>query len=99
MDKILKIYLDNCCFNRPFDDQKQIKLRLESEAKLFIQDKIIRNEVKLVWSYILDTDYVLNSARCNSIQSKDWRFSICFIDLQKKSVKIPVSGTSEILTV
>jgi hypothetical protein len=27
------------------------------------------------------------------------RFSICFIDLQKKSVKIPVSGTSEILTV
>ena len=30
------IYLDNCCFNRPYDDQEQITVRLESEAKLEI---------------------------------------------------------------
>ncbi len=29
----MKVYLDNCCFNRPFDDQSQLKIRLESEAK------------------------------------------------------------------
>jgi hypothetical protein len=30
----LKIYLDNCCYNRPFDNQLQMKIRLETEAKL-----------------------------------------------------------------
>ena len=50
----MKIYLDNCCFNRPFDDQKQIKIQVDTEAKLFIQTKILENELELVWSYILD---------------------------------------------
>ncbi|MDR2716284.1 MAG: hypothetical protein LBB46_06020 [Coriobacteriaceae bacterium] len=36
----MRIYLDNCCFNRPFDDQKQIKVKLETEAKLSIQRQI-----------------------------------------------------------
>ncbi len=29
------IYLDNCCFNRPFDDQEQLNIRIETESKLF----------------------------------------------------------------
>jgi hypothetical protein len=41
---LLKIYLDNCCFNRPFDDQNQVKIRLESTAKLYIQ-KLVRDGV------------------------------------------------------
>ena len=44
----LKLYLDNCCFNRPFDDQGFIKIRLETEAKLFIQEKIKLGEYKIV---------------------------------------------------
>jgi len=28
----MKIYLDNCCYNRPFDDQTQLRIRLEAEA-------------------------------------------------------------------
>ena len=28
----MKIYLDNCCLNRPFDDQSNLRIRLESEA-------------------------------------------------------------------
>ncbi|ELR99612.1 hypothetical protein [Gloeocapsa sp. PCC 73106] len=28
----LKVYLDVCCLNRPFDDQTQPRIRLESEA-------------------------------------------------------------------
>ncbi|MCP4696660.1 MAG: type II toxin-antitoxin system VapC family toxin [Gammaproteobacteria bacterium] len=28
----MKIYLDNCCFNRPFDDQSNQRIHLESEA-------------------------------------------------------------------
>jgi hypothetical protein len=32
-----RIYLDNCCFNRPYDDQESKVIRLESEAKMMIQ--------------------------------------------------------------
>ena len=39
----IKVYLDNCTYNRPFDDQKDIRIRLESEAKLFIQEQIKDN--------------------------------------------------------
>ena len=32
----MKIYLDVCCLNRPFDDQRQDRVRLEAEAVLLI---------------------------------------------------------------
>ncbi len=32
----MKIYLDVCCFNRPFDDQTQEKIHLEAEAVFII---------------------------------------------------------------
>ena len=31
-----RVYLDVCCLNRPFDDQTQARIRLESEATLII---------------------------------------------------------------
>jgi hypothetical protein len=36
----MRVYLDNCCFNRPFDDQRHLRIRLEAEAKLSIQEAI-----------------------------------------------------------
>jgi capsule polysaccharide export protein KpsE/RkpR len=54
------IYLDNCCFNRPFDDQKQARIRIETEAKLHIQDKLITGKLQLAWSYILDYENSAN---------------------------------------
>jgi len=50
----LRLYLDICTFNRPFDDQNQLKIKLETEAKLFIQQAIIAGSCELVWSYILE---------------------------------------------
>lgn len=54
------IYLDNCSFNRPFDDQKQIRIRIETEAKLYIQENIVSGRFRLVWSYILDYENSAN---------------------------------------
>jgi predicted nucleic acid-binding protein len=69
----MKIYLDNCCFNRPFDDQSQIRIRLESEAKLSIQDDIMEHKFELVWSYILEAENKANpfEERMNAIA--DWK--------------------------
>lgn len=48
-----KLYLDLCSFNRPYDDQLVDVIRLESEAKLTIQERIERGEHELIWSFIL----------------------------------------------
>ena len=50
----LKVYLDNCCYNRPYDDQSYLKIELETIAKLRIQEMIVSDELELVTSYILE---------------------------------------------
>ncbi len=64
-----KIYLDNCCFNRPFDDQTQLKIHLETQAKLYVQEQILKGEFDFVWSYILEYENMQNpfEIRRNSI--------------------------------
>ncbi len=49
----MKVYLDNCCYNRPYDDQSQLRISLETQAKLLIQDMIRKNDLELVSSYVL----------------------------------------------
>jgi len=51
--KKYRIYLDNCCFNRPYDDQTQLKIYLETQAKLHAQSLVYEKKVELVWSFIL----------------------------------------------
>lgn len=50
----IKLYLDNCCFNRPYDDQDDMFIRIETGAKLYIQEKIKEGAFDLVWSFMLD---------------------------------------------
>ena len=52
----MRVYLDNCTFNRPFDDQSQIRIRIETEAKLFIQREIKEGRIDLIWSYINESE-------------------------------------------
>ena len=51
MGKVL-IYLDNCCYNRPYDDQSQARINLETQAKLYIQKLIVEKRVSLAYSYM-----------------------------------------------
>lgn len=69
----MKLYLDNCCFNRPFDDQSQIRIRLESEAKLEIQEEIRAGKVQLIWSYILDYENNKNPYQERKERIKGWK--------------------------
>ena len=69
----MRIYLDNCCFNRPFDDQSQIRIRLESEAKLKIQDDIIEGSINFVWSYILEAENTANPFEERERAIREWK--------------------------
>ena len=49
----MKLYLDACCLNRPFDDQRQPRIRLETEAILLILQKLQQREWEWIGSDIL----------------------------------------------
>jgi hypothetical protein len=49
----MKIYLDACCLNRPFDDQRQPRVRLEAEAISLILQKLHQHEWEWVGSEVL----------------------------------------------
>lgn len=69
----MKIYLDNCCLNRPFDDQKQLRIKLETEAKLNIQERIFKKEIELTWSYILDFENAANPFEQRRYAISSWK--------------------------
>jgi predicted nucleic acid-binding protein len=69
----MKIYLDNCMFNRPFDEQSHIRIRIETEAKLAIQEEIRRGTYQLIWSYILDYENNKNPFRERQEQIMKWK--------------------------
>lgn len=47
MGKMVIVYLDACCLNRPFDDQTQDRIHLEAEAILLILTRL--EAVKWQW--------------------------------------------------
>ena len=47
---MLKLYLDNCCYNRPFDDLRQKKNNLEAQAIKLIIDKYWKDEFEIYTS-------------------------------------------------
>lgn len=69
----MKIYLDNSCFNHPFDDQKQLRIKLETEAKLDIQERISQKEIDLTWSYILDFENEANPFEQRRLAIRGWK--------------------------
>jgi PIN domain len=56
MAKKYKIYLDVCCLNRPFDDQTQARIYLETQAILEILSRCQTGEWELVSSTALELE-------------------------------------------
>ena len=50
---MLRIYLDNCCYNRPFDPPSNPTVIFESSAKMLIQTLIINHQLALASSYVV----------------------------------------------
>jgi len=84
----MRVYLDNCAFNRPFDDQNQIRIKIETEAKLYIQQEIDLGRIELVWSYINESENLQNPYPENR----------SYIFLWKKIAAVKIYETKNILT-
>lgn len=73
----MRIYLDLCCFNRPYDDQLQTRIRIETESKLLLQQKVADNECQLLWSFILDFECSQNPFEEHRMAILEWRYLAC----------------------
>ena len=47
-------------YNRPFDDQAQVRIRLETIAVFSILQRIKEGDLQLIWSFMLDYENSLN---------------------------------------
>jgi predicted nucleic acid-binding protein len=81
---MIKVYLDNCCFNRPFDDQTHLRIKIESEAKLKIQAEIHAGRLSLIWSYILDAENTANPFEERKTAIENWKNN-AIIDINENS--------------
>lgn len=68
---MLTIYLDNCCYNRPFDDRSNIKNYLEREAVLIVMQIAYEGNLKIIGSDVLEKEMVmiLNPEKRKNVQS------------------------------
>jgi hypothetical protein len=75
-----RIYLDNCCFNRTYDDQANLNVHLEIQAKLFIQNEMLKNTFQLVWSFMMDYEISFNPFHDRKDALLNWK-NISIIDI------------------
>lgn len=66
----MKVYFDNCCYNRLFDDRSNIKNYLEREAVLIVMQKAFENELEIVGSDILEIEIanIKNDEKRNDVE-------------------------------
>ena len=69
----MRVYLDCCAYNRPFDDQRNIIIHIETEAKLVVQQMIRDHELTLVWSDVLDYENNDNPFEERSFKIAEWK--------------------------
>jgi predicted nucleic acid-binding protein len=68
----MRVYLDTCCYNRPYDDQGDLLVRLESEAKLCIQQMVRDGQLELVWSDVLEYENMHNPFDERRLKIAEW---------------------------
>ncbi len=57
----MRVYLDVCCLNRPFDDQTQERIHLETEAIETVLTYVERGLWQWVGSNLMELEAMLNS--------------------------------------
>ena len=82
MIETMRVYLDDCCYNRPFDEQTQLRVRLETEAKLRVQAMMRNGEVEYVWSDILSQEVFDNPFPHRREKILEWRHgAVCTVEM------------------
>jgi predicted nucleic acid-binding protein len=68
--------MDACCINRPFDDQRDGRLRLESESFLILLEEIEKGNLHWLGSVILDFEIEQTPDKIKQKKSKNYLLSV-----------------------
>ena len=65
----MRLYIDLSCFNRPFDDQGQERIRLETEAVLSVLTRVLEGRDLLLWSWAMSYENDKHPKRIGATRS------------------------------
>ena len=68
----MRVYLDNCCYNRPFDPSDQTRVQIETICKLSVQFLMATRKIEYVWSEMLDYEVSQNPSRKRQMAILRW---------------------------
>ena len=85
----MRIYLDMCCYNRPYDPQDQLTVAMETQCKLRIQQLIEEGKYELVGSYTLDYE-------CSNVPSSFRKKQIIEFLAKNEKLHVGHGGDNEI---
>jgi len=82
----LRIYLDNCCFNRPYDSQSDFKILLETRAKLHVQEAIRCGKFEMIGSYMLEFENEQNTDRMKKKAIRNFQqcYSSFYVPIERR---------------
>ena len=70
----MRINLDNCCFNRPYDQPLQTRIVNEARAKMEIQLAIAKGKLELAASFML----VAENAKCPMQMAREYNLNFMY---------------------
>ena len=68
-----RLYFDNCCFNRIYDEPSSLLVQLEAKAIAYIQNQILLGKIELVWSFVLDQENENNPHEKRRTSIEAWK--------------------------
>lgn len=84
----MKIYLDNCCLQRPLDDRSQLRIHLEAEAILAILALCTDGEIEIVSSEVLEFEIAKNPhSQRKAYASETLKLASIFIEVDDSIVQ------------
>lgn len=93
----MRIYLDVCCLNRPFDDQVQDRVRLESEAVLTILSRSETEGWTLLGSEVIDLEISkipggIRRQKVGILASMSQSYVVVDEDVEKRAMALEALG-------
>ena len=85
----MRLYLDTCCFNRPFDERNNMQSYLEREAVLCILEMVISNsDVEIIASEALDIEIhaIRDEQRREAVKALVSHSQSCHVGIDENAV-------------
>jgi hypothetical protein len=83
----MRVYLDICCLKRPFDDQSQPRIHLETEAVLALLEASGKR-IEFIHAAAHDLENEQNSLPWRAARVREWLQSVPLADLADKGLQV-----------